>query len=149
MGATVLDKNGRAVPFVMGCYGIGIGRTAASAIEQNNDEKGIIWPKAIAPFEVVVIPMNTNEDDVVRTADDIYNELLVKGADAIIDDRNERAGVKLTDSELIGYPLRISVGKKGLSEGKVDITIRKTGETVSVPAERAAEEAVKLLAGIN
>ena len=149
MGATVLDKNGRAVPFVMGCYGIGIGRTAASAIEQNNDEKGIIWPKAIAPFEVVVIPMNTNEDEVVRTADSIYNELLLKGTDAIIDDRNERAGVKLTDSELIGYPLRISVGKKGLSEGKVDITIRKTGETVSVPAERAAEEAVKLLAGIN
>ncbi len=149
MDAKVLDKNGRAVPFVMGSYGIGIGRTAASAIEQNNDEKGIIWPKAIAPFEVVVIPMNTNEDDVVNAADSIYGELLAKGADVIIDDRNERAGVKMIDSELIGYPLRVSVGRKGLAEGKVDISVRGTGETVSVPAEKAAEEVMRILAGLN
>lgn len=132
MGAKALDKNGKNIPVVMGCYGIGIGRTAASAIEQNFDEKGIIWPKALAPFEVVVVPVNTNDEEVINKADEIYEGLKASGVDVIIDDRNERAGVKFNDAELIGYPVRISVGKKSLSEGKIEAVIRRTGETVMI-----------------
>ena len=149
MNAKVLDKNGKSLPLVMGCYGIGIGRTAASAIEQNNDDKGIIWPKAIAPFEVVVIPMNSNDEEVTKVAEDIYRGLLSMGVDVLIDDRSERAGVKLIDSELIGYPLRVAVGRKALAEGKVEITVRKTGETLSVPMEGAAAKVAEVLAGID
>lgn len=130
MGAKALDKNGKNIPIVMGCYGIGVGRTAASAVEQHHDELGMVWPKAIAPFEVVVIPMNTNEEEVVKKADDIYENLKNIGVDVIIDDRNERAGVKFIDAELIGYPIRVGVGKKSLSEGNIEVKIRRTGETI-------------------
>lgn len=142
MGAKALDKNGKNIPIVMGCYGIGIGRTAASAIEQNYDESGIIWPKAIAPFEVIVVPVNTNDEEVIKKADDIYESLLNMGVDVLIDDRNERAGVKFNDADLIGYPVRVSVGKKALSEGKVEVLIRRTKEVILIDA--AGNEAEKI-----
>ena len=143
MGAKALDKNGKNIPIVMGCYGIGVGRTAASAIEQHYDEKGIVWPKAIAPFEVVVIPLNTNDDEVIAKADEIYNGLLSLGVDVILDDRNERAGVKFNDAELIGYPLRVSVGKKSLSEGRIEVVIRRTGEVIFIDLSDSLADKVK------
>lgn len=143
MGAKALDKNGKNIPIVMGCYGIGVGRTAASAIEQHYDEKGIVWPKSIAPFEVVVVPVNTNDEEVIAKADEIYNSLLSLGVDVIIDDRNERAGVKFIDAELIGYPLRVSVGKKSLAEGNIEVVIRRTGEVVLVDALNNPSEKIK------
>ena len=143
MGAKALDKNGKNIPIVMGCYGIGIGRTAASAIEQNYDESGIVWPKAIAPFEVVVVPVNTNDEEVIKKADDIYESLLNMGVDVLIDDRNERAGVKFNDADLIGYPVRVSVGKKALSEGKVEVLIRRTKEVVLIDADNNEAEKIK------
>ncbi len=143
MGAKALDKNGKNIPIVMGCYGIGIGRTAASAIEQNYDEAGIIWPKAIAPFEVVVVPVNTNDEEVVKKADEIYEKLLSLGVDVIIDDRNERAGVKFNDADLIGYPVRVSVGKKALADGNVEVLIRRTKEVILVNAADNTAEKIK------
>ncbi len=143
MGAKALDKNGKNIPIVMGCYGIGVGRTAASAIEQHYDEKGIIWPKAIAPFEVVVVPVNTNDDEVISKADEIYEKLLALGVDVIIDDRQERAGVKFNDAELIGYPVRVGVGKKSLSEGSVEVVIRSTSEVILVDAANNTAEKIK------
>lgn len=134
MNAKALDKNGKNIPIVMGCYGIGVGRVAAAAIEQHYDEAGIIWPKALAPFEAVVIPLNTNDEEVVKKSDEIYEGLKAAGIDVIIDDRNERAGVKFNDAELIGYPIRISVGRKSLAEGLVEAVIRRTKETVFIDA---------------
>ena len=139
----IFDKNGKNIPIVMGCYGIGIGRTAASAIEQNYDESGIIWPKAIAPFEVVVIPVNTNDEEVIKKADDIYESLLNMGVDVLIDDRNERAGVKFNDADLIGCPVRVSVGKKTLSAGKVEVLIRRTKEVILIDADNNEAEKIK------
>lgn len=145
LGASALDKNGKTVPLVMGCYGIGVGRTAASAIEQNNDEKGMIWPKALAPFEVVIVTLNPNDNEVVAAGEKLYACLKEKGVDVLLDDRNERAGVKLTDAELIGYPLRVSIGKRSLSEGNAECVVRRTGETFFFPLETAAEDVYEIL----
>ncbi len=145
MNAKALDNNGKAITLAMGCYGIGIGRTAAAAIEQNYDEKGIIWPRAIAPFEVVVVPINTNDEEVIKIGDNIYEDLKFNQVDAILDDRNERAGVKLNDADLIGYPLRVSIGKKTLAEGMVEIFIRKSGETILVKPSDVTEKVKSLL----
>ena len=140
MDCVYLDKNGKPQYMVMGCYGIGIGRTAAAAIEQNHDEKGIVWPVELSPFEVIILQLNTNEDEVSNVSESIYNALISGGTDAAIDDRNERAGVKFNDADLIGYPVRINVGKKNLQDGCVEIFIRKTGETIKVPIDSAVEE---------
>jgi prolyl-tRNA synthetase len=113
---------------IMGCYGIGIGRTVAACIEQNHDEHGIIWPMALAPYTVIVTPVNIKEADVMKVSEDIYAGLLASGVEAILDDRDERAGVKFKDADLIGIPLRIVVGAKNLTQGKVELKIRKTGE---------------------
>lgn len=145
LNAKALDNSGKNTTLVMGCYGIGIGRTAASAIEQNNDEKGIIWPKALAPFEIVIVPLNANDEEVVSTADKLYTELKKRGADVLLDDRNERAGVKFTDAELIGYPLRVSIGKKSLADGNLECVERRSGKTTLIPVENAAEKIVEIL----
>ena len=113
----------------MGCYGIGVGRTMAAAIEQNNDKDGIIWPRAIAPFEVVVVPVNAKVPEQLDLAEQIYSELKAAGVDVLLDDRKERAGVKFKDCDLIGYPLRVTVGPKTVEEGTIELRIRKTGET--------------------
>jgi prolyl-tRNA synthetase len=129
MKAVYLDKDGKEKTMIMGCYGIGIGRTVAACIEQNYDENGIIWPMPLAPYTVIVTPVNINEPDVMKAAEDIYGQLLACGVEVILDDRDERAGVKFKDADLIGIPLRVVVGPKNLAQGHVELKIRKTGES--------------------
>ncbi len=145
MGATFLDENGKEKPFVMGSYGIGVGRTMAAAIEQNNDENGIIWPRAIAPFEVVVVPVNAKVPEQLELAEEIYNALKSAGVDALLDDRKERAGVKFKDADLIGYPLRITVGPKTLEENKIEVKVRRSGEDFGFTKEEYLEKVLELL----
>jgi prolyl-tRNA synthetase len=149
MNAKYLDKNGKQQSMVMGCYGIGIGRTAAASIEQNHDEDGIIWPIQIAPFEVVVIPVNNNDDEVNNIAEDIYNKLLQNNIDVIIDDRKERAGFKFKDADLVGYPLRINVGKKALEQGNIEIFIRKNKDNILVKKEDAVEKVITIIQNLK
>ncbi len=135
MNASYLDENGDSKTIYMGCYGIGIGRTAAAAIEQNHDENGIIWPLPIAPFHVEIIPLGIGGDE-ERVAAEIYSSLCSAGVEALLDDRDERAGVKFADADLIGVPYRIIIGKKGLASGKVELKSRR-GDLVEslTPAE--------------
>ncbi|MDO4641602.1 MAG: proline--tRNA ligase [Neisseria sp.] len=133
MNASFLDNNGKSQIMEMGCYGIGITRIVAAAIEQNNDERGIIWTDAMAPFQVVVVPMNYKKSEAVRdAADKIYTDLLAAGVDVLLDDRDERAGVLLNDSELLGIPHRIVIGDRGLKEGLVEYARRVDNEAKSV-----------------
>ena len=127
MNATFIDENGKNVPFVMGCYGIGVTRTMASIIEQHHDENGITWPLAIAPYHVVVVPVNIKKEEHMEAAENIYNELQDMGVEVLLDDRDERAGVKFKDSELIGIPMRITVGKD-IVDGKVEFKLRKEAD---------------------
>lgn len=143
--ATFLDESGKEKPLVMGCYGIGVGRTMAAAIEQNNDKDGIIWPKSIAPFEVVVVPVNAKVPEQLELAEKIYGELKAVGVDVLLDDRKERAGVKFKDCDLIGYPLRVTVGPKAVEEGAVELRVRRTGETLVETKETFAERIQELL----
>jgi prolyl-tRNA synthetase len=129
MRAVYLDNNGKESPMVMGCYGIGVGRTAAASIEQNHDEKGIVWPRNLAPFEVIIIPVNFKNDDLKNTCESLYIQLIKMGVEVVLDDRQDRLGGKLKDADLIGIPLQIIVGPKNLEEGKVEIKIRKTQES--------------------
>jgi len=138
MNATFLDSEGKEQFMVMGCYGIGVGRTVAAAIEQGNDENGMILPLPIAPFEVDVLPVNTTHAESMKVAREIYEELLAKGVDALLDDRDERPGVKFKDCDLIGIPLRITIGERGLKEGIVEIKRRDRKEFEKVPAAEAA-----------
>lgn len=138
MKAQVLDQAGKQKTIVMGCYGIGIGRTAAAAIEQNHDEKGIIWPLPIAPFQIEVIPMNQDQA-VLAAADQIYHDLSAAGIEALLDDRDERAGVKLSDAELIGIPYFLVVGSRGLNNKEVELKTRKTGKTEAVSLSQIAK----------
>ncbi len=127
MGATYLDKNGKTQPIVMGCYGIGVERTAAAVIEQHHDENGIIWPLSIAPYHVVVVPVNMKKEEQVEAAEKIYNELKDMGVEVLLDDRDERVGFKFKDSELIGIPMRITVGKD-ITDGKVEFKLRSESD---------------------
>ena len=131
MGATFLDEAGKTQPLQMGCYGIGVGRTMAAAIEQNHDEHGIIWPRAIAPYEVVVVAVNAKAEEQLVYAEEIYEELRAAGVDVLLDDRRERAGVKFNDCDLIGYPVRIAIGPKTIENGTIEVKIRKSGELVN------------------
>lgn len=149
MGAEYLDENGKANPFEMGCYGIGVGRTMAAAIEQNNDEHGIIWPKAIAPFEVIIVPVSEKSERQVAAAEELYQGLLAKRIDVLLDDRAERAGVKFKDADLIGIPLRITIGDKSLDQGKLEYKTRRTGESGLISAENGVEEVLRLLEAID
>ena len=135
MNATFLDQEGKEKHMVMGCYGIGIGRTVAAAIEQNNDQFGMMLPFSIAPFEVEVLPVNTSHAESMEVADTIYRNLLAMGVDTVLDDRNERPGVKFKDCDLIGVPLRVAVGERGLKEGMLDIKLRTEKEPVQVRKE--------------
>ncbi|WP_116137498.1 proline--tRNA ligase [Trinickia diaoshuihuensis] len=139
MGATFLDENGKPQPMVMGCYGIGITRILGAAIEQNFDDRGIIWPEAIAPFEVVLCPMGYDRSESVREqTDKLYAQLSEAGVDVILDDRGERPGVMFADWELIGVPHRLVIGDRGLKEGKVEYQGRRDAEPTLVPIEQAA-----------
>ena len=145
MKASYLDKDGKEKIMIMGCYGIGIGRTVAACIEQNHDEYGIIWPMALAPYTVIVTPVNINEPDVMKASGDIYTDLLTSGVEAILDDRDERAGVKFKDADLIGIPLRIVVGAKNLVQGNVELKIRKTGETRLIAVRDIVRQATGII----
>ncbi|WP_300623921.1 proline--tRNA ligase [uncultured Megasphaera sp.] len=139
LNATFLDQNGKAKPYVMGCYGIGVTRTIAAAIEQFHDDKGIMWPVAIAPYEVVVVPVSSKDEEQMKIAEGLYTQLKGMGVDVLFDDRNERAGVKFNDADLIGYPVRITVGKKSAADQTVEIKVRRTGhEEVAAIADSAA-----------
>ncbi|MCX7568555.1 proline--tRNA ligase [Tumebacillus sp. DT12] len=146
LGATFLNQDGKAQSFIMGCYGIGISRLITAVIEQNNDEKGIIWPMAVAPYQVHVIPVKVKDEEQMRLAEQLYNRLREQGVDVLLDDRDESAGVKFKDSDLIGLPVRVTVGKKA-GEGIVEFTVRKTGEAKEVSLEQAYEEIMGLVAG--
>ena len=126
MKALFLDPNGKEKPMVMGCYGVGVGRTAAAAIEQNHDEKGIVWPVPIAPFAVHIIPTNYSQEAVKNAGDSAYRNLQEQNIEVLLDDRPDRLGVKLNDADLLGIPLQIIIGPKNLEAGKVELKIRKT-----------------------
>lgn len=136
-GAQVLNENGRLVDVIMGCYGIGVTRLLSAVAEQNADENGLVWPDSIAPFDVHVIPVNAKKDDQMAMANAIDEQLTAAGYEVLVDDRKERAGVKFADSDLIGIPIRITIGKKA-ADGIVEVKIRKTGETIEVKQEEVA-----------
>lgn len=131
MNATVLDQNGKTVPMIMGCYGIGVSRLVAAIVEQHADETGIAWPKSIAPYDIHVIPVNAKNEEQMAIANELYDMLMDHGYSVLLDDRRERAGVKFTDADLIGLPVRITVGKKA-GEGIVEVKLNQTKETLDI-----------------
>ncbi len=139
MHATVLDGQGKERTLVMGCYGIGVGRTAAAAIEQNHDENGIIWPMPLAPFQVIVTLLNPNDETVLGAGETLYGQLLAEGLEVLLDDRDERPGSKFKDAELLGIPLRVTVGARGLKEQSFELQDRRSGENSMLPVAGAAE----------
>lgn len=142
MGANYLDEKGKSVPLVMGCYGIGINRTVAAIIEQHHDENGIIWPMAVAPYKVIVMPANVKNEEQMNVAEKIYEDLKSRGIDVILDDRNERVGVKFKDSDLIGIPIRITVGKK-VGENTVEFKLRKNQDIEEIKIEEVVSRIEK------
>jgi prolyl-tRNA synthetase len=144
-----LDENGCEQVCLMGCYGIGINRILASAIELGNDKNGIIWPISIAPFEVLVTSVNQDDKEVAATAEVIYKKLLEAGVDALLDERILRGGVKFKDADLIGIPVRVTVGKKSLAEGKVEIKLRSESERISVAVDQASAKAIELVEALK
>ncbi|MGW5888388.1 proline--tRNA ligase [Priestia megaterium] len=145
MGATYLDENGRSQPMIMGCYGIGVSRTVAAIAEQFNDENGLLWPEAVTPYQVHVIPVNVKNDEQRELGEKLYNELLDNRFEVLLDDRQERVGVKFADSDLIGLPVRVTVGKRA-SEGIVEVKVRKTGESLEVSVDNLVSTVKELLA---
>ncbi len=139
MKAVFLNEQGKEMPSIMGCYGIGIGRTVAAAIEQNHDKDGIVFPAPVAPFEVTILPLQMHNEDVVEAAAKIYEDLLAKGIDVLLDDRDERAGVKFKDADLLGIPVRITVGSRGLKNGEVEVKLRPEPDSFTVPLDSAAD----------
>jgi prolyl-tRNA synthetase len=131
---------------VMGCYGIGVTRTMAAAIEQNHDKDGIVWPMALAPYQVIIAPLQLHEPAVVEEAERIYRELSAAGVDVILDDRDLRPGVKLKDADLIGIPLRITIGARSLAEGKVEFKLRRLPEATLIASADIIAETVKAIA---
>ncbi len=145
LGCVFTDEAGEDKPMIMGCYGVGIGRTVAAAIEQNHDKDGIIWPRPLAPFEVLVIAVNPEDETVRKTAEDLYGRLLEKGIEVLFDDRDERPGVKFKDADLIGIPVRVTVGAKSLADGKVEVSLRRDREKHLVSPSDAVGKAIELL----
>ena len=137
MKATFLDRDGKEKFMIMGCYGIGVGRTVAAAIEQSHDNQGIIWPMTVAPFHVIIMPVNVNDKKLAEAAETLYRDLQKAGIEVLFDDRDERAGVKFNDADLIGIPVRVTIGPKSLAEGNVEVRMRKTGETRTIPVKEA------------
>lgn len=144
LGLKYLDEDGKSKTVIMGCYGIGVTRCLAAAIEQNNDKDGIIWPVSIAPYQAMVIPVNSKIDEQVQAAEDIYNRLKAQGIEVLLDDRNERAGVKFKDADLIGVPVRIVVGKK-CGEGIVEYKERRSSEAVEKTVDESVNDVIKFI----
>jgi prolyl-tRNA synthetase len=129
----------------MGCYGIGINRIVASAIEIGNDNNGIIWPISIAPFEVIVTSVNQDDKEVVETGEEIYRQLLAKGVEVLLDDRDLRGGIKFKDADLLGIPVRITVGSKSLKQGNIEIKLRREPQSQKVPVKEALNKAIEMV----
>ena len=140
MGATFLDDKGKEKLIIMGCYGIGVGRTVAAAIEQKHDDNGIIFPMAIAPFEVEILPVQTNNENIMEFSENLYETLRKRDVEVLIDDRNLRPGVRFKDADLIGIPLRVTIGKGFLRDGKVELKVRETGEMTEVDGNTVDDE---------
>jgi prolyl-tRNA synthetase len=149
LGCNFLDDSGKENPCLMGCYGIGINRIVASAIEAANDDNGIIFPISIAPFEVIIVSVNQDDAEVVKAADKIYGELKNKGIEVLLDDRDERAGVKFKDADLIGIPVRITVGKKALATGNVELKLRTEPKPTLIPVDTAIAKTVELVSSLK
>ena len=145
MGAHFLDENNNQQPVIMGCYGLGIGRVMMSAVEVHHDERGIQWPASIAPFEVVITPIKY-EGDAKAKADELYDQLKAEGVDVLLDDRDDRPGSKFADADLIGIPLRIVIGDRGLANGVVEFKDRATGETTDIALADAVAECCRRVA---
>lgn len=145
LGATFLDENGKEKPLIMGCYGIGVSRTMAAAIEQFHDDNGIIWPASIAPFEVVIVPINAKDEAQMQIAEKLYADMKNAGIDVLLDDRKDRAGVKFKDADLIGYPVRITVSPKLLDANEVEIKVRRDGDTSNVKVDDCAQTVKDML----
>lgn len=143
MNACYTDENGKLNPYIMGCYGIGVSRTMAAAIEKYHDDFGIVWPMEIAPYHVDVVPVDINNEEQLKTATEIYEKLLLMGIEAVLDDRSDRAGVKFKDADLIGFPIRITVGKT-ITEGLVEFKTRANGEMVKIAPDEAIEKCKNL-----
>jgi len=138
MSAKVLDVNGKNVTMAMGCYGIGVSRIVASAIEQNHDDRGIIWPDSMAPFQLAIVPLNMQKSEqVAACAEELYQQLQAAGVDVLLDDRNERPGVKFADMELVGIPHRIVIGDRALAEGNIEYKGRSDDDSQLIPREEA------------
>ena len=146
MGATYLDAEGRERPIEMGCYGIGVSRLVAAAIEQNHDANGIIWPFSVAPFQVLLLPINYKDQSIREATDNLYGELQKHGVEVLLDDRDERPGVKFKDADLVGIPLRVTIGAKGLEKGCFELRLRRDGKTEEVPV---ADGATKIRAIVD
>ena len=145
LGANFKDEAGELHPCLMGCYGIGINRILASAIELYNDENGIIWPISIAPFEVIVTPVNQDDPDVVRVANELYRQLTDAGIEVLLDDRDLRGGIKFKDADLIGIPIRVTVGKKSVVEGNVEVKLRSEKESQKTAISEAPQKVIDLV----
>ena len=148
MNAVYLDSDGKTKPYIMGCYGIGVTRTAAAAVEAHHDEWGIKWPLAIAPYHVVIVPVSVKDELQMSVANKMYEELLANGVEAVIDDRDERPGVKFKDADLIGFPYRITVGKT-ITEGNVEFVTRQTGEKEAIKPEEAVKNVIEAVKSIK
>jgi len=139
MGCTFQDAGGAEEPMIMGCYGLGVGRTLAAAVEQNHDDKGIVWPLPLAPYEVVLVALNADRPEILQAAGDLYEELRTAGVDVLFDDRPERPGVKFNDMDLLGIPVRVVVGKRGIENSEVELSLRRDGETRATPIAEMVE----------
>ena len=145
MGATFLNGKGDAQPMIMGCYGIGIGRTAAASIEQNHDEKGIIWPMPLAPFHVHLIPVNVKDKPTMDAAETIYKALAEAEVDVLMDDRDERAGVKFNDADLVGIPIRLTIGSKTLKEDSVELKMRNATDITLIKLNDITKKVLEII----
>jgi prolyl-tRNA synthetase len=145
MQANFSDAKGQLKPLVMGCYGIGVSRLIAAIIEQNNDGDGITWPKEVAPFQIIILPLDVTNQEVMQAANSLYQELKASGWDVLFDDRDERAGVKFKDADLIGVPASIVIGKKSIEEKNIELKIRKDKSTQLIPKDNAVKFITKLL----
>ena len=148
MNAVYTDINGKTHPYVMGCYGIGISRTAAAAVEAHYDEHGIKWPISIAPYHVVIVPVNIKDELQMQVANKMYEDLKSAGVEVVIDDRDERAGVKFKDADLIGFPFRVTVGKT-INEGFVEYKVRETGEQEKYTPDEATEKLINIIKAVK
>ncbi len=147
LGLYFLDKDGKSKPVIMGCYGIGVSRLISAIIEQHNDEKGIVWPREVAPFSLVLLTLNPAEDWAMEVSERMYSDLSSRGIEVLWDDRDERAGVKFNDADLIGIPVQVIVGKKA-KDGKVEVKLRRSGEVREVALDRLPEAIAEVLNGI-